>query len=356
LGNHRGRLGAEWPGLLITYWAKGSRGVHIGFISYPGGQLYPLTKDTNVYQALTLSADGKTLAAVQQKYTQTLNILPATGGNAANPVFSQIKNPIGFGWAGGGGLYISDRTTLLRISADGFKKATLLSDPHALISWIRGCPGGRYIFLTWEGHLSNNVNIWRADFDGSNQKQLTDGKFDRNPACSPDGKWVYYIDSDAQQVKRVPTEGGTAETVPGTVMPNSLTGPVALSPDGKLLAFFVAKVGAASLEKRIAVVALDVVTKPVRMLDPDPREVALLGGLVEFTLNGDAVVYPIRENGTDNLWSQPLDGTQGRQITSFPADSIVQFQFSPDGKNLGVLREHNESDVVLLRDSGPSSE
>jgi hypothetical protein len=37
-----------------------------------------------------------------------------------------------------------------------------------------------------------------------------------------------------------------------------------------------------------------------------------------------------------------------------PYHSIKQFQFSPNGKNLGVLREHNESDVVLLRDSGPS--
>ena len=56
----------------------------------------------------------------------------------------------------------------------------------------------------------------------------------------------------------------------------------------------------------------------------------------------------------DNLWLQPLDGSRGRQITTFQTDVIANFEFSPDGKTLGVFREHIESDVVLLHDtSGP---
>ena len=54
----------------------------------------------------------------------------------------------------------------------------------------------------------------------------------------------------------------------------------------------------------------------------------------------------------DNLWLHPLDGSRGRQITNFPADAIQVFQFSLDGKTLGVMRTHVESDVVLLRDTG----
>jgi Tol biopolymer transport system component len=88
----------------------------------------------------------------------------------------------------------------------------------------------------------------------------------------------------------------------------------------------------------------------VRTLNLNPKAI----DLPEFTHDGKAIVYPVRENGSDNLWLQPLDGTRRRRITNFSTDSIKQFQFSPDGKNLGVLREHNESDVVLLRDSGPS--
>jgi len=40
------------------------------------------------------------------------------------------------------------------------------------------------------------LNIWRVDADGSNPKQLTTGRFDTIPFCSPDGKWVYYHDAD----------------------------------------------------------------------------------------------------------------------------------------------------------------
>ena len=96
-------------------------------------------------------------------------------------------------------------------------------------------------------------------------------------------------------------------------------------------------------------VSVDADSKPqVRTLDPDARAVRW----IEFTRDGKAVAYPIRENGADNIWLQPLDGAPGRQITNFSADSILQFQFSPDGKKLGVIRQHVEADVVLLRDSG----
>jgi Tol biopolymer transport system component len=69
-----------------------------------------------------------------------------------------------------------------------------------------------------------------------------------------------------------------------------------------------------------------------------------------------AVVYVIRQKGTDNLWRQPLDGSQGRQITNFQGDAIQSYVFSPDGKTLGIMRTHGESDVVLLHNTGSSAQ
>jgi len=89
-----------------------------------------------------------------------------------------------------------------------------------------------------------------------------------------------------------------------------------------------------------------------RFLDPDPRIVAE----VQFTPDCKALVYVIREKGSDNLWLQPLGGSPGRQITQFQNDAIQFFLYSPDGKSLGVMRTHRESDVVLLRDSGSGSQ
>ena len=75
-------------------------------------------------------------------------------------------------------------------------------------------------------------------------------------------------------------------------------------------------------------------------------------GLVRFSHDGKGVVYPTRMNGVDNLWLQPLDGTPGRQITNFQSERIYDFHWSPDGRQLALVRGHTDSDVVLIRDEG----
>jgi TolB protein len=135
--------------------------------------------------------------------------------------------------------------------------------------------------------------------------------------------------------------------VPGTVIRSAYYKVPAISPDGKLLAFEAAMPGST----QIALVNLDAGAEPPRrMIVPDPR----ISGFPKFTPDGKAVVYEITENGVANLWLQPLDGSRGRQITNFQSDQIAMFEFSPNGKTLGVLRSHTESDVVLLRDMGSS--
>jgi eukaryotic-like serine/threonine-protein kinase len=328
----------------------------IGFISNPAGQFHTITKDTNDYQTLTVSADGKTLATVQQKATQTLYLMPATGfaGNPPNPAPAQSKDAAMFGWAGNGDLYFGDASNLLRMSVDGSNKATLLSDPAAQVIFPKGCPDGRSIVFVWANHAANKkVNIWRVDTDGSNPKQLTYGATDVGPACSRDGKWVYYENLDTLQIFRVPIDGGTSEVVPGTTMSGRLSAQpgLGLSPDGKLLVFFATNNDPKLPVGKLVLVPLDAGPKPqVQFLDPDPR----IERHPQFTPDGKALVYLVREKGTDNLWLHPLDGSPGRRITNFPSDAIQIFQFSLDSKTLGVMRTHIESDVVLLHETGSS--
>jgi eukaryotic-like serine/threonine-protein kinase len=343
-------------GLVATYQPNATPYARsqIAFVSEPAGQFRPITRDTNNYQTLTVSADGRTLATVQQRATQTFYLLPAAGftGNPPNPAPAQIKDAIFFDWAANGILYFDDVDSLVRISADGEHKAILLSDPAAQIIQPTSCQDGRYIVFTWAGHsASNQAGIWRVNADGSDPKQLTDGTQDVAPQCSPDGHWVFYEDVQNLLLKRVGIDGGAPEIVPGTVIPGGYFDyGLTIAPDGKLLAF-VTTGGTGDIIHQIALVQLNAgPTPPRRMLDPDPRVAAG----PQFTPDGRAVVYPIHENGTDNLWLQPLDGSGGRQITQFRSDGISSFGFSPDGKTIGVLRSHVESDVVLLRDEAPA--
>jgi dipeptidyl aminopeptidase/acylaminoacyl peptidase len=170
---------------------------------------------------------------------------------------------------------------------------------------------------------------------------------------------VYYDDSNDLVVKKVSIDGGMPETVPGTGLTHinaAFRLGVGISPDGKLLALLATRGrGAEAVQKdavhSVALVSLDAGQNPsIRMLDPDPR----IAQLPVFVPDGTALTYSIRENGVDNMWLQPLDGSRGRQITSFQSDAIRTYRFSPDGKTLGVLRSHTESDAVLLRDSGAS--
>ena len=340
-------------GLLATYQQNATPYARsqIAFVSEPGGQFRPITRDTNNYQTLSLSADGKTLATVQRKSTQTFYSLPAAGftGDAPTPAPAQVKESLFFSWAGNGSLYFDDVDSLLRISTDGGDKAQLLSDPAAQITQSTSCQNGRYIVFAWAGHFaSNKANIWRVNADCSNPKQLTNGMLDIAPVCSADGASVLYDEMQDLQIKRVPIDGGASEIVPGTAIPSGFFHiGLSISPDGKLLAFLTTG-GTTEIVHQIALVTLGAGPQPLlRMLDPDPR----IADAPEFTPDGNAVVYPIRENGTDNLWLQPLNGSAGRQITNFKSDAIAAFQFSPDGKTLGVLRSHAESDVVLLRDA-----
>jgi len=325
----------------------------IGFVSNPAGQFHSITKDTNSYETLTLSADGKTLATVQQKTTQTLYLMPAKGfaGNPPNPAPAQSKNAAMFGWARNGDLYFGDGGNLLRMSVDGNNKTTLLSDPSSNIIHPIGCPGGRYILITWSNHNANKMtDIWRVETDGSNPKRLTSAVTDVGGICSPDGEWVYYTNIDNLHVFRVPIDGGTPEPVPGTGGLASLPG-LDFSADGKLLVFFMPSKDTRLTTGKLVLVPLDAGLKPqVRFLDPDQRFVTS----PKFAPGRKALVYIIHEKGTDNLWLQPLDGSPGHQITNFQGDAIQYYQFAPDGKTLGVMRTHTESDVVLLHDTGSS--
>jgi eukaryotic-like serine/threonine-protein kinase len=346
-------------GIVATYQTNPTplARAQIGLLSDRAAAFRTITKDTSSYGTLTLSADGKTLATVQQKRTRSLYLLPAAGsaGISPSPAVAQLKDAFVFRWAANGDLYFADGGNLLRISPDGTSKTTLLSDPNALMMGAEGCPGGSYALLSWDGHSGGNkINIWRMSPDGSNLKQLTFGAGDIAMECAADGKWVYYEDWVNGQIMRVPIDGGTPEIVPGTAVPNSVftTPGLGISRDGKRLAFLVTRMDANSSVGKIVLVPLDAGPKPpVMLLDPHPRA----SQNPQFTPDGGALVYPIRESGVDNLWLQPLDGSRGRQITNFESEEIQNYRFSPDGKTLGIFRVHTESDVVLLHDTCGSS-
>jgi eukaryotic-like serine/threonine-protein kinase len=342
-------------GFLVSYQnaPKPFGRFQIGLHSGSSPRIRTVTNDTNNYQTLTISADGKTLATVQQKAAQSLYLLPATGftGSAPKPTISQNDGSLFFSWAAKGEIYFGDGSELLQMSPDGSNKKKILRDPAAAVFQSDRCRDGRYILVTWAGRGGGNkVNIWRVNADGSNATQLSRGDYDVGPVCASDSEWAYFKDFISFQLMRVPIAGGTAEVVPGSAIPklDFMGDDITIAPDGKRLAFLVNGPERERDFPAIAIVPLDAAANlPPQLLEPDPR----ISGPAAFSPDGKAVVYPVRENGVDNLWLHPLDGSRRKQITNFRSDEIQNFQFSPDGKTLAVFQRHIESDAVLLHDT-----
>jgi hypothetical protein len=255
-----------------------------------------------------------------------------------------------FNWTSDGALLTSDFARLLKTDSNGKNPAVLTSDPAAAIVGLFPC-GAQSIVLIWALHGgTNSYGLWRVNADGSHPIQLADGN--ARPACSGNNPFVYFF-RDVKQLWRVPLDGsGKAEPIPGSTIPDAfLAGRgMGLSPDGKTLAYMIKFLGPTTEDGTIKIALLDLATlKNPRLIEANPHISA--GPL--FTLDGKSVAYPVRENGVDNIWVEPIDGSTGHPITKFDAEQILSFHWSPDGKNLGILRGHTDSDVILLQEAKP---
>jgi serine/threonine protein kinase/Tol biopolymer transport system component len=346
-------------GVIVNYRSSGATNQQIGFVSYPGGRFQSLTNDTHGYQTLSLSADGKAMVSIQQQETDSVSLQPVTSKRtpAAVPGLPNQAVVQNVDWNVHGDLIVTTTTSILRMSPDGSRQATILSDPIETIQGSSVCDrGGPILFSTQlrEGKLTTNV--WRIDADGSHPKQLTNGKDDESPLCSPDGASFYYADGVTFQIMKMPVDGASPELVKASAIPDGyMTGGVNLSPDGRWMPQIETRADAVTQIATRKVALVDVTMNsetPAKIIDPRGD----IAAPIAITPDGKAVAYNVVENGVGSVWAQQLDGSPGHRLTNFTSDQIRTFQFSPDGKMLAVVRMHVVSDVVLLRDTRTASQ
>jgi len=283
------------------------------------------------------------LATILSEARWSLFLMPTSGSSAqAHPVTS-TEEDTNFTWTTGGQL-IDDQTSVLnRINPATGSKTVIATEEGKPNGNPAACADGRSIVFELVLHGgSESDNIWRIDSAGGNLKQITKGRQDKYPVCSPDSRWVYYIQQgDQGKLARIAISGGTPQILSDLDISYSLFD---VSPDGKLAAFGTLEHSGEHREK-LALVATD--SGQPKILEFE----RLRFGLLRFSRDGKAVVYPTRDNGVDNLWLQPLDGSKGHAITDFKSERIRDFHWSFDGSKLALIRGHTDSDVVLIRDS-----
>jgi Tol biopolymer transport system component len=308
----------------------------IGFVAYPDGFYSPVTRDTNSYSDLSIDAAGHTVATVESEFRWGLQVMAEGAAASSIRQVSSAAADTNFVWTRDN-MLISDRdNSLTAIDPANGAKAVIPGTGVSGNPWE--CPDGSLLFTRLQ---EGAQTVWRVDRGGINLRQITHGKMDVHPVCSGDGKWVYFMDQAGHQIlERIPVDGGS----PQVLSESAYNGSFEVAPDGKLAAFAILE-HTGGHEEMLRVVETD----GGKVLKTIPFERTPFG-LLHFSRDGKGLVYIVRSNGVDNLFFQPLDGSKGKQITSFTSERLFDFHWSPDGKQLAVVRGHTDADVVLLRE------
>jgi Tol biopolymer transport system component len=296
------------------------------------------------YTDIALAADGHALATVLNDEHRNLFLMSEEKGDSQARQITSDAPVYTFTWTRAARIVIGGAANLSMLDPESGATSELKTQDTFVPRDPTACPDGRFIVFTALRGPNGARNIWQVDANGRKLKQLTDGTSDKDPVCSPDSQWVFYSQGEqfGGRLMKIHLDGGKPEKISDTIVASSLD----ISPDGKL-AVFVTLPEVDNSEDMLAVVSTDSAQSAKRVAFQKPR--TLVGP--RFSRDGKAITYPFRENGIDNLWLQPLDGSPGKQVTHFNSERIYGFRWSFDGSKMGLIRGHTDSDVILIRES-----
>jgi serine/threonine protein kinase len=320
-------------------------------ISYPDGAVRRVTNDLNQYRAIGLTQDGKKFTTVQAQ--GLVNLWVAPEGNAAKAVrlptgnvtfYSSIGNNVA--WTGDGrvvfvtneggnvDIWIADR--------DGNNRKQLTANGASNFSPVVTADDRYVVFISLR---DKTRNVWRMNLDGSNPIRLTSGLSDGFPSLTPDGRWVVYTSYDGVKPNlwKVSIDGGEPVKITDHVAAAGV-----VSPDGKWIAYtYPESPDPLAPANRIALMPFDggPTTKTFTFV---PGGTVL--SLIHWSTDGKSLLYTVNANNVSNIWSQSLDGGPPRQITDFNDMLMTGFAWSRDGKQLACTRGTFMRDAILITD------
>ncbi len=329
-------------GIVLIYRRISDGRQQLAYISYPAGEFHKITNDSSTYRGISLTADGKTLVTNTIRGRETILVYPAAG-----PVDDAHGLPLGYArW-----LDWLDNNHLISfgqeqgISIVEFPGASR-SDLHAEnVSSYDGHKCGPQIiaFTGTENSHPAQSHIYGVDVHGTNLRRISAGDEDQYFRCTPDGASLVYHDFNDGSLKKMATAGGSAQIlVPGLLRPDNQFD---VSSDGKSLLVDLRAGGQLTLNS-IAIENGKIT--PRFVVRPDANFLTVMPG-------GAAVAYTSAEQGVTNIWTQPLSGGPASRLSNFlqgsgAAKTVNAFAWSPDGKQLALVRTSVSSDVVVLQD------
>ena len=316
-------------------------------LDYATGEVHRVTRDSNTYNRLSLSADGKTILVTQVKQVTNVWMIPRNEPQRAEQITFGAGGYRGrLAWTPEGRIVFdseaANATTISVMNADGSNQKLLLGEQpnKAYAGRVHVSPNGRYVVFASEA--TGTRHIWRMDKDGSNLTQLTNGDGEDSPYCSPDNRWVVYTrlerkGIDRPTIWRVSIDGGQPQQ-----LTHEFTSNPAVSPDGKWVA---CGYSAPNTPWGLAIYPFDG-GAPVKIF---PHSIEGFP-LIRWTPDSRFLTYDDNPIGPAKLWLQPLEGGEPKLLAEFASDRIFGFDWSPDGERLAVVRGLWATNIVLIKD------
>jgi DNA-binding winged helix-turn-helix (wHTH) protein/Tol biopolymer transport system component len=324
--------------LIVPQFDRDARRTQLWSVSFPSGEARSMTHDLTDYGGdLDITRDGRIIADIA--VVANFNVWSAP---AANPTYGEeithSGNPTEIAEAFDG--------KLLTLGADGLPWI-MLSDGSQRrqfadlrdVEWPTPC--GK--FVVFQTNDSGMPGLVRVDRDGTHITKLAAGHL-WAPACSVDGHFVFYVTTEQpQKIWRVSINGSNPEEF-ADVMGSQVTGRLAVSPDGTLMAYPFTRYGRVPSDGWEVAVIRTADGTLVRTL-PFPGN----GGDLHWSPNGRCLQYLLMVGEATNLWEQPLAGRRPKQLTKFTSGQSSTFMWSSDHQRLYFTRGDVTSDVVVLR-------
>ncbi|MDI1241155.1 MAG: protein kinase [bacterium] len=343
---------ADGSGVLFSGRETQNSPNQIWRASYPDGTIDPVTNDFNDYLDVSISDDGKSVATLKADTVSSMwRFAPESKkGTQLAGESRSLDGMHGLLHRRDGSLVFTKtegkETDIWVTDVDGKAAKAIHAEPGYSVMPVAPSDGTYLVFNVQKDKTSK---IWRSDPDGSNAVRLSEEDpaiVDFNPQLTPDGSTIIFqrkSEDERFSLMRMPVSGGKAEKfydAPGlsVFMPR-------ISPDGQ----------------RIAYTAFDVKTfqKKLYIATLEAGAFGKVEQAIEYNLinqyawspDGKALTVLTNRSGVQNIWRQPIDGSNPTQITDFKSGRIMNFTWTADGKELFLVRGNTNNDLILIKDT-----
>ena len=304
---------------------------------YPKGEPHRVTPDLLEYRNVSIRADGRAFVAVGLDAVYSLWRLPLDGRTPQRISSERYDGLLGVAPLKDGRLVVSTgergNSQIAILDRTGSGRQTLTTEGTNL--WPAASPDQKTVVFV--SNRDGQTGVWRMNVDGSEPRLLAHLPRPSWLSVTPDGEFVIcasFADSETA-TWRVPINGGQPSLIaPGIDRP-------AVSPDGR----FLAGINVASTAGQLALVTMPLDgSQPPRVLGTIAPATA--NGVVEWTANGDGVLYSTVERA--NVWLQRLAGGPPTRVTNLTDLGIFRGKRTPDGESLIVARGVALTDAYLV--------